>query len=117
MMTSRTLAFRTRTPLRTLTICKVKNTQDKSVFQFHPNGLQVSFDDMRDAHELLSDFPQECREDMYASLFNIDSNAMDKYYRHALTFEKMYNIVVDQERKKKSFHFKLGSIHVYICKD
>lgn len=99
-------------------VCRAKKFQrDKSAFQFHSNGAPVSFDDMRDAHDLLADFPSECREDMYASLFNIDSHAMDKYYRHALTFEKMYQSVVDQERKKKSIHLKIGPFHIYICKD
>lgn len=96
-------------------VCKATQYDDrKPVFQFHPNGAPVSFNDMKEAYNLLSDFPKEHRLDCYASLFNINGEAMSKYYGTVALMEKMYQQAVDNDRKNKSFYFKLGPFHIYI---
>lgn len=101
-----------------LTSCRAVSHQDrKPVFQFHENGGPVSFQEMKEAHDLVSGFPAEHRMDCYASLFNIDGAAMDKYYVTAKNFEKMYQQAVEVQRKKESIYIKLGCFHIYINRD
>lgn len=101
-----------------LTTCQALQRDDrKPVFQFHRNGAPVTFQEMKEAHELLSDFPKEHRVDCYASLFNIDADAMSLYYRSVVLMEKKYQEAVERERKNKSVYFKLGPFHIYVSKD
>ncbi len=96
----------------------VRATDDnKPVFQQNPYGAPLSFDELKDAHSIFSDFPSEHRNDCYA-MYNINGEAMKKYYRHASSFERMYKEVVDSERKKNAIiRFKLGPFYVYIGRD
>lgn len=117
-MMMRPICYKPRTPKSRLIFLKAaRKCSDKPAFQFHQNGSDVTFEDMKQAHELLWDFPNEHREDMYASLFNIDSKAMDKYYGRVLLLEKSYQEAADQERKKKSIRIKLGLFYIYICRN
>lgn len=87
----------------------------KPAFQYHPKGT-VSFEDLQDAHAIFSEFPQEHRNECYA-MYNINGDAVEKYYRHALAFERSYQSVAESERKKKSFYIKFGPFHIYISTD
>ncbi len=91
-------------------------SEDKPVFQYHRNGPPITFHEMEEAHSIFSEFPLEHRNDCYA-MYNINGDAMKKYYRDALAFEKMYQRVVEHERKQKAWHFKLGPFHIYVSKD
>lgn len=92
------------------------SNDNKPVFQNYPTGTPLSFEEMKDAHDIFSEFPIEQRDQCYA-MYNIDGEAMRKYYRHALSFERMYQIVAEKERKQKSYYFKVGPFHIYISKD
>lgn len=99
-------------------VCNATQYDDrKPAFQFHAKGAPVTFQDMKEAHALVSDFPKEHRIDCYASLFNIDGEAMSKYYGTVSLMEKMYEQAVEVERKSKSFYFRLGPFHFYVSKD
>lgn len=102
---------------RAYTIVRATQDDKKPAFQQHPYGTPLSFDELKDAHDIFSEFPSEHRNDCYA-MYNINGEAMKKYYRHASSFERMYKEVVDAERKKNALiRFKIGPFYVYIGKD
>lgn len=110
--------FARKAPIVRGILIRAKYTSDdkKPVFQYHENGPPISFHEMEEAHSIFSEFPIEHRNDCYA-MYNINGEAMKKYYRDAVVFERMYQRVVEHERKQKAWHFKIGPFHVYISKD
>lgn len=103
---------RTQTSLRALR----SSGDNKPAFQYHHKGTALSFTELEEVRMLCSDFPAECRDECYA-MFNIDGQAMAKYYRDALAYERQYQEAVEKARKSKSLYFHIGPFHIYISKD
>lgn len=89
---------------------------NKPVFQMHPKGSPLSFQDLQEAYEVCRNIPKEHRDDCY-SIFNVDGSAMDMYYRTASILEKQYQHAKEVAHKQKSFYFRIGPFHIYISRD
>lgn len=97
-------------------IVRSTSNDKKPAFQLHHRGSVPSFRDLEEAHDVCMYVPSENKEDCYA-IFNVDGNAMSKFYKYAVRFENMYKQACEKEHKETSIHVKLGSFHIYIAKD